>query len=418
MATARKPYRIRLMNVADLAPAPYNPRTISDAALAGLDESIRRWGCLQPLVWNKRTGELVAGHQRLQVLRSQGIGRIEVAVVDLPPDEAKALNVALNNPHIQGDWDWGLLEGLLDEIADVPGLDAAAMGFDGLRADLEAELAKAEREIADGLTDPDRAPEPPSDPVTQRGDLWLLGEHRLLCGDATQPQDVVRLLNGATPFICVTDPPYGVSYDPAWRQRAAEKGHLAYASRRIGKVANDDRADWRAAWELFPGDVLYSWHPPGATSIVHGNAISAAGFALRMQIIWAKPHLVIGRGDYHVQHEPCWYAVRKGKPAHRTNDRTQTTLWHITLDANVPGGHSTQKPVECMARAIGNHEAMGGGCYDPFIGSGTSLIACEQLGRRCFGMEIEPKYCDVAVRRWEEFTGREAQLERPKSTKL
>ena len=218
-----------------------------------------------------------------------------------------------------------------------------------------------------------------------------------MCGDSTVAADVSMLLGGNKPFLCVTDPPYGVSYDPQWRSDAAEKGFLAYAPSRVGKVANDDRADWSAAWGLTPSDVIYSWHPPGATSLVHAAALQDSGFVLRMQIIWAKSNFPIGRGDYHVRHEPCWYAVREGKPARRTDDRTQTTLWEINLDKNIEGGHSTQKPLECMARPIRNHDAPE--VYDPFLGSGTTMVAAEQLGRICYGMDIEPKYVAVTLER-------------------
>jgi DNA modification methylase len=261
-----------------------------------------------------------------------------------------------------------------------------------------------------GNTDPDEVPEPPVDPITKMGDLWLLGEHRLLAGDSTKAEDVARLFDRTVPFLCVTDPPYGVNYDPAWRNVEAKGGRLAYADRRVGPVTNDNRVDWSAAWALFPGDVIYSWHPADATSLIHAAALQKSGFTLRMQIIWAKSNFPIGRGDYHVRHEPCWYAVRDGKASKRTDDRTQTTLWEINLDRNVEGGHSTQKPVECMARAIRNHDAPE--VYDPFLGSGTTLIAAEQLGRRCYSIEIEPQYVDVAVRRWENFTGKQAEIEK------
>lgn len=242
---------------------------------------------------------------------------------------------------------------------------------------------------------------------TKRGDVWLLGDHRVMCGDATSEVDVAKLIDGAEPFLCVTDPPYGVNYDPGWRNVEAAKGNLADAARRVGAVMNDDRADWSEAWKLFPGDVLYSWHPPGATSLIHAEALQGSGFNLRMQIIWAKSNFPIGRGDYHVRHEPCWYAVRDGKPAKRTKDRTQTTLWEINLDRNVEGGHSTQKPVECMARPMRNHEPCD--VYDPFVGSGTSLIAAEMENRACYAMELEPQYVDVSVKRWEDFTGKKAR---------
>jgi DNA modification methylase len=217
-----------------------------------------------------------------------------------------------------------------------------------------------------------------------------------------------KLLGEAKPLLMVTDPPYGVNYDPSWRNEEARKGNLGYYARRVGKVANDDRADWREAWALFPGDVVYSWHPAGATSLVHAAALQDSGFPIRMQIIWAKSNFQIGRGDYHVRHEPCWYAVRKGKAARRTDDRTQSTLWEINLDKNVEGGHSTQKPCECMERPIRNHEFSD--VYDPFCGSGTTLIAAERENRRCYALEIDPIYCDVIVARWETFTGKKATL--------
>jgi len=257
-----------------------------------------------------------------------------------------------------------------------------------------------------GLTDPDDVPDVLQETYVKRGDLWLLGQHRLMCGDSTGEADVMRLLGTAVPYLCVTDPPYGVNYDPAWRNVEAAKGNLSYAASRVGQVANDDRADWCAAWRLFPGDVIYSWHPAGATSLIHAAALQDSGFVIRMQIIWAKSNFPIGRGDYHVRHEPCWYAVREGRPSRRTDDRTQTTLWEINLDKNVEGGHSTQKPVECMERPIRNHDA--GGVYDPFVGSGTTIIAAERTGRICYAMEVEPRYVQVAIERWQNYTGQKA----------
>jgi len=190
----------------------------------------------------------------------------------------------------------------------------------------------------------------------------------------------------------VTDPPYGVSYDAIWR---ADAGLNARTGPRVGTVTNDDRADWSEAWALFPGAVAYVWHDATAQEVQ--ESLKAKGFETRSQIVWAKTRFAIGRGHYHWQHEPCWYAVRKGKTAAWAGDRSQTTLWAIPLDANVEGGHSTQKPLECMERPIRNHE---GDVYDPFLGSGTTLIAAARQGRRCYGLEISPAYCDVIRRRW------------------
>jgi len=203
----------------------------------------------------------------------------------------------------------------------------------------------------------------------------------------------------------VTDPPYGVEYDASWR---TEVGINAPGQRpRVGKVSNDDRIDWTSAWDLFGGNVIYCWHAGRHAGEVQ-RSLESAGFQIRSQIIWAKRNFAISRGAYHWMHEPCWYAVRKGTKASWRGGRKQTTVWDdITLDANVVGGHSTQKPVALMARSIANHA---GDVYDPFAGSGTSLIAAETLGRRCLAAEIEPRYCDVIVLRWEQFTGRRASV--------
>jgi DNA modification methylase len=203
----------------------------------------------------------------------------------------------------------------------------------------------------------------------------------------------------------VTDPPYGVDYDPTWR------AHGRAARKRA--VRNDDRADWSAAWELSPATVGYVWHG-GLHAGVVADGLTAAGYGLRAQIIWVKPSLVMGRGDYHWQHEPCWYVVKEGRPARRTSDRTPSTVWKmdnvramVSLDDDEATEHGAQKPVEAMRRPMENHAPMA--VYDPFVGSGTTIIAAEQLGRRCYAMEIDPLYCDVVVSRWSSFTGREAR---------
>lgn len=268
-----------------------------------------------------------------------------------------------------------------------------------------------------GQTDPDAAPDVPAQPISRMGDLWLLGRHRLLCGDATKAEDVARVLGAIKPHLMVTDPPYGVDYDPNWRNEAARNGATAgrargvIGGRAIGKVENDDRADWREAWALFPGDVAYVWHGALHASLV-AESLFAAGFAVRAQIIWAKNNIVIGRGDYHWQHEPCWYAVREKKTGHWSGDRKQTTLWQIAKPQKSETGHSTQKPVECMKRPIENNSSPGHAIYEPFSGSGTTIIACEMTARGCMAIELNPAYVDVAVKRWQAFTGKSATLEK------
>ena len=203
----------------------------------------------------------------------------------------------------------------------------------------------------------------------------------------------------------VTDPPYGVDYDPAWRNRAG-----ASATRRTGRVLNDDRADWRAVWAHFRGDVAYVWHGALHAASV-ADSLDASGLAVRSQIIWAKERLVLSRGDYHWQHEPCWYAVRRTGRGHWSGGRKQTTLWQISgKDQDASTVHGTQKPVECMRRPMLNNSSPGQAVFDPFSGSGTSIIAAETISRHCQAIELDPAYVDLAVTRWQDFTGRQATL--------
>jgi DNA modification methylase len=256
-------------------------------------------------------------------------------------------------------------------------------------------------EISPGLTDEDAVPELPQTPVTQAGDIWQLGPHRVVCGDCTNAAAVAALLGDLKPSLMVTDPPYGVAYDPTWRHRAGVN-----KSARTGKVRNDEKADWGEAWALFPGAIAYVWHGAlHATTVA--ESLTQQGFTIRAQIIWAKERLVIGRGDYHWQHEPCWYAVRS--KGNWTGDRKQTTLWTISSKGqDTDTVHGTQKPVECMRRPILNNSCAGDPVYDPFLGSGTTLIAAQTSGRTCVALEIDPAYVDVAVRRWQLFTGKQA----------
>jgi DNA modification methylase len=204
----------------------------------------------------------------------------------------------------------------------------------------------------------------------------------------------------------VTDPPYGVEYDPSWRGRAG----VGSAGAATGAVRNDDRADWRDAWALFPGDVVYCWHADRHASNVQAS-LEASGFDIRCQVIWAKDRFALSRGHYHWQHEPCWYAVRNGATAHWAGDRSQSTLWTIRAREDAGHGHGTQKPVECMRRPIENNSSPGQAVYEPFSGSGTTIIAAEMTGRSCHAIELDPAYVDVALKRWQDFTGNAATLD-------
>ena len=387
--------RIETRPITEVKPYANNPRQ-NDDAVEAVAESIRRFGFRQPFVVDA-DGVIVAGHTRFRAAQRLGLATVPVHVAtDLTADEVRAYRLADNKTAELASWDTSMLSIELDALRGA-GIDWTLLGFD------EDELAKLLAPAGtEGLTDPDAVPEKPIDPVTKPGDLWILGKHRLLCGDSTSAADVTRLLDGAVPTLMVTDPPYGVEYDPEWRMDAGLTGNTA----RMGKVMNDDRADWTEAWKLFPGDVAYVYHAGVFASTVQ-QSLERAGFAIRAQIIWAKDRLALSRGDYHWQHEPCWYAVREGGKGHRTDDRTQTTLWSIPARDDAGHGHGTQKPVECMERPVRNHLA--DTVYEPFAGSGTTVIACERTGRACIAMELDPGYCDVIVRRWEEFTGRKAE---------
>jgi DNA modification methylase len=380
-----------------LVPYARNARTHSPAQVAQIAASMREWGWTNPVLVDE-SGMIIAGHGRVAAARQLGWAEAPVMVATgWSEAQKRAYVIADNKLALNAGWNDELLRLELQDLANL-GADLSLLGFS------ENELAQAMNgDVRQGLTDEDAAPPLPETPVSRLGDTWVLGAHRVHCGDATSAADVGLLLGRQRPLLMVTDPPYGVAYDPAWRHRLGVN-----VSKRTGKVLNDDRADWREAWLLFSGDVAYVWHGAlHATTVA--ESLVAAGFAIRSQIIWAKERLVIGRGDYHWQHEPCWYAVRK--KGHWAGDRKQTTLWQIaSRDQDAETVHGTQKPVECMRRPILNNSSPGQTVYEPFLGSGTTVIAAETVGRACLAMELNPAYVDVSLQRWQAFTGRKAEL--------
>jgi len=387
-----------------LIPCARNSRTHSDAQVAQIAASIKEFGFLNPIIIDGDNG-IIAGHGR--VLAARKLGLIEVPVVEaahLSDTQKRAYIIADNKLALNAGWDNELLALELGELGDA-GFDLDLTGFE--LNEINALLAPVGTE---GLTDPDEVPDPPEEPIAKPGDVWILGNHRLMCGDSTDADNVKTLLCGGVPHLMVTDPPYGVEYDPDWRNRKDRANGKSYGARATGQVLNDDNADWREAWALFPGDVAYVWHAMKTAYDVAGSLI-ASGFELRAEIVWAKSNLVVGRGHYHPQHESCFYAVRSGGTGNWSGDRKQTTLWQIPKPQKSETGHSTQKPVECMKRPIENNSSPGQAVYDPFSGSGTTIIAAEQTGRRCYAMELSPQYVDVAIKRWQDFTGGKAVLE-------
>jgi len=379
-----------------------NPRK-NDDVVDQMAQAIMEFGFRIPIV-ARSDGLVVDGHLRLKAARVLGLDSVPVVLADeLSETQIKAFRLLANQSANWAEWDELLLSAELNDLL-AEDYDLSLIGFDD--AELEALLAGEVDPETASREGEDDVPEAPETPISRPGDLWVLGKHRLLCGDATVATDVERLLGDVKPLLMVTDPPYGVEYDPGWRNKAG-----AAATKRTGKVLNDDRADWREAWALFPGDVAYVWHGAlHATTVA--ESLEASGFKIRSQIIWAKDRLVLSRGDYHWQHEPCLYAVKKTGKGHWAGDRKQTTLWQIAnKDQDAETVHGTQKPVECMRRPILNNSSPGQAVYEPFMGSGTTLIAAETTGRVCYGIELNPAYVDVAVQRWQQFTGHEAVLD-------
>jgi DNA modification methylase len=397
-AAGSAPLALTYRSVTSLIPYAKNARTHSDRQVAEIAASIREFGWTNPILIDGDNG-IIAGHGRLLAARKLGM-------TDVPVIELAGLGEAQKRAYIIADNKLALNAGWDDELLALEFSDLEALGFDlALTGFGEDEILALTSQGNPGLTDPDDIPAAPKQPTSRSGDLWVLGGHRLMCGDSTEAEDVERVLAGVRPHLCVCDPPYGVNYDPTWRE---DRG-IASDGLAKGKVLNDHRADWSEAWALFPGDVAYVW-----CASLHSHEVAqsliASGFDLRSQIVWDKTRLVIGRGDYHWQHEPCWYAVRKGAKGHWNGDRKQTTVWAIPHRKSETG-HGTQKPVECMRRPIENNSSPGQAVYEPFCGSGTTIIAAELAGRACHAIELDPAYVDVAVMRWQAFTGQEAMLE-------
>lgn len=365
-----------------------NPRILSKEQAVHLEKSIDKFGLIDKPIINI-DGTIIGGHQRIRTIKKNKNKQIECWVPEriLDEKEIEELNIRLNKN--TGDWDWDILANQW-EISDLLEWGFTLEEFD-IPTDIEQVITEDESEIL----------EPPKDPKTKLGDLYELGEHRLKCGDSTNSDTVMHLLNGEEPILMVTDPPYGVNYDPQWRD-VAGKG-----CRAKGKVQNDDKINWTLAWHLFPGSVAYIWHAGKFCAEVE-KSLTDCDYEIVSQIIWSKQHFALSRGDYHWQHEPCWYAVKKEHSHNWQGSRKETTIWEIanlncfgkSQDEDQRTAHSTQKPLECMAKPIRNNSAIGEGVYDPFCGSGTTLIAAEMLKRKSYCIELDPAYCDIIVDRW------------------
>ena len=380
---------IRKIPIDKINPAPYNPRKDlkpGDPEYEKLKRSMQEFGYVEPIVWNKRTGNIVGGHQRYKVLLDMGMSEVDCVVVDLDETKEKALNLALNK--IQGDWDYLKLKDILQEL-DTGAFDLELTGFDMEEIeDLVAQFHVPEEIIED------EAPEPPEEAITKPGDLWILGRHRLLCGDATKKEDVERLMDGKKADMIFTDPPYGVDYKGI--NNDGRDGLEELLRGAFGCILSTSKS----------GASCYVFHSDRCADIFH--RVYREFFHFSSTIIWVKNSLTLSRTDYQSKHEPCLYGWTKGGTHAFYGDRRQTSVWEC--DKQRVEGHTTPKPIGIISKALYNSSKSGDIIQDLFGGSGSTLIACEQLNRICYMMEIDPVYCDVIVKRWENLTGQKAVL--------
>ena len=385
---------IEKKNTADLLPADYNPREDlkpGDAEYEKLKRSIEQFGYVEPVIWNQTTGHVVGGHQRLKVLMDMGMTEVDCVVVAMDEEKEKALNIALNK--ISGDWDKDKLALL---IADLQGadFDVSLTGFEPAEID---DLFKDT--LKDGIKDDDFdvGAELAQPTMTKLGDIWTLGRHRLICGDSTKAETYDLLMGNTKANLVITDPPYNVNYEGS-----------------AGKIKNDNMAD--EAFYNFLLDAYTQMHSAMADDasiyVFHADteglnfrrAFADAGFYLSGCCIWKKQSLVLGRSPYQWQHEPCLYGWKKNGKHQWYTGRKETTIWEFDKPKK-NGDHPTMKPIPLLAYPIMNSSMSNSVVLDPFGGSGSTLIACEQTDRICYTVELDEKFCDVIVKRYIEQVG-------------
>lgn len=385
---------IEKKNIKDLLPADYNPRKDlkpGDPEYEKLKRSIEQFGYVEPVIWNEKTGRVVGGHQRLKVLTDMGITEVDVVVVDMDTEKEKALNIALNK--ISGEWD---TEKLALVIADLQGtdFDVSLTGFDPeeledlFRDDVKSGVKEDDFDVEAELKKPT---------FSKAGDLWMLGDHRLFCGDSTKPETFDLLMNGKKANLVVTDPPYNVDY----------KGSA-------GKIKNDSMAEDQfeqfllAAYQQMEAAMaddasIYVFHSD-SHGLAFRKAFEEAGFYLSGCCIWKKQSLVLGRSPYQWQHEPVLFGWKKKGKHQWYTGRKESTIWEFDKPKKNKD-HPTMKPIALVSYPIMNSTMTGCLVLDPFGGSGSTLIACEQTGRVCYTVELDEKFCDVIVRRYIEQVG-------------
>ena len=409
-----------MVPLAKLLPASWNANRVSAETLPKIRRSIEEFGFVENLVARKHPTsrgklEVLSGNHRLRLLAELGVAEAPVVLVEVGDADARILAQALNRT--RGEDDPEAYARLLEDVLADVGYERVV----GLLPETESSIDRLLREWAGPPpVDPDEVPPLPRKPRSKPGEVYELGGHRLMCGDATNPDHVATLLAGTEPVLLLTDPPYGVELDMEWRDRAgrnglgpAEPSYLRSEGHTNTSISGDTKADWSDAFALVPSlKVAYVWHADRHTVEV-GLGLRGIGFDLSQLIVWRKPQFVLSRTHYHSQHEPCWYARKPGAPPWiGSND--QATVWEAASPKMLmrPAGereekvdHPTQKPASLYATPLSNHIGRGQSFYEPFAGSGTAIIAAETTGRVCLAMELDPRYCDVIRDRYERFAG-------------
>ncbi|MGA2775129.1 MAG: DNA modification methylase [Candidatus Omnitrophota bacterium] len=402
---------IQIIMLKDYCEAPYNPRKDlkpTDPEYQKLARSIDEFGFIEPIVVNKRSMHIISGHQRIKVLRERGILGVEAVIVDFSPEKEKACNIALNK--IAGDWDEQKLSVLLEELARVPDFDVTITGF--LNSDISHLLDQYGVQKDPDDFDFENVVDSIDKPITKRGDVIALGAHRIMCADAACESDLDILMQNETIDLVHIDPPYGCFY---LAQNRPDLESRPKKSKRWEKLYKDDLNE--KEYEQWIGSVLknirrflkdgasaYIWNGHAKFYFVH-QVLKELGFHVSTVITWAKPTFAISYGDFNQQTEFCLYSWLKNAPHKWYGPTNESNLWEIDRDKAADLIHPTQKSVEIPARAIRNSSTRGDVVFDGFLGSGSTLIAAESLGRCCHGMEIEPKYCDAIVKRYIAFAG-------------
>jgi site-specific DNA-methyltransferase (adenine-specific) len=392
--------KLERRKVADLIPYARNSRTHSDAQVAQIAASIKEWGWTTPVLIDP-DGGIIAGHGRIMAAQKLGIAEVPCMVAEgWTEAQRKAYVIADNQLALNAGWDTDLLKVELQELGDLD-FDLSLVGFDDKF--LDAMLAP---EPTEGLTDEDAVPEAPEQPVTVEGDVWLLGRHRLMCGDSTSIQHLERLCDGQLVDMWLTDPPYNVAYEGGTKEKLTIKND---------SMSNDAFQQFlcdaysAADAVMKKGAVFYIWHADSEGYNFRGAAFDI-NWTVRQCLIWKKSSLVLGRQDYQWMHEPCLYGWKDGASHLWASDRKQTTVLEFAKPSR-NGEHPTMKPVELFEYQMLNNTKGSDLVLDSFAGSGTTAIACEKHGRQARLMELDPKYCDVIIKRWQDFTGQKATLE-------